>query len=185
MKNKLRTILCVLIATVFLMPLMGNTVVGSSTAEYHFNSYNVEIAWEKTPDLMVDGDKLYFAGTENDFQVELCNGNTCDGTDLGVITKVEIRANASYSINQATLILLPVFGGSDYGYEHSFEPQQYPNPRYSNWFDITNDKNAPKEWSWSDVSNLDCKVNASEDPGGGPFELHCSIVEIRVTYNPS
>ena len=185
MKNKQRTILCMLIATVFLMPLMGNTVVGSSTAEYHFNSYDISSeAWEKTPNLMVDGDKLYFAGTEIDTRTELCDGNTCGGTDLGEITKVEIRANASYYINQATLILLPVFG-SGYGDEHSFEPEEYPYPEYSNWFDITNDTNAPRDWSWSNVSNLDCKVNASKEPGGGPFELHCSILEIRVTYNPS
>ena len=178
MKNKQRTILCVMIAAFFLLPLMGNTALASDET-YYFDSYNAGEAWNKTPDLMVDGDEMYYAGTTYDGDVELCNGNTCDGTDLGTITKVEIRAKASYNETRPYLILRPVFSGGD-GDNHSFRPTAYPNASWSDWFDITNDSNAPRVWDWVHIDDLDCDVVAEAD--GGPLEIHCSMVQIQVTY---
>jgi hypothetical protein len=176
MKNKERTILCLLITTVFLMPLMGNTASASEEAYYYFNSYTGN-GWEHTPDDMVDGSLYTFAGTNNDEEIQQCNGNTCPGTESGRIDKVEIQAWASCNGSQSKIILQPIFDGGD-GYEHSFHPTSYPNASWSEWFDITNDDNAPDSWDWADVVGLDCEVESEVNEE----EVHCGMVQIRVTY---
>jgi len=178
MKNKQRTILCVLIATVFLMPLMGNTA-SASDETYDFNSYTGD-GWEHTPGDMVDGSENTFAGTEVS-ATQLCDDNSYSSGEPGTITKVEIRAKASYSINQAHLILQPIFDGEN-GAEYNFtNPPEHPDAGWSDWFDITTDNSAPRVWTWTNISNLDCNVTARY---AGSFELHCSIVQLRVTYTP-
>ncbi|EMR75041.1 hypothetical protein MBGDF03_01224 [Thermoplasmatales archaeon SCGC AB-540-F20] len=181
MKNKQRTILCVLIATVFLMLLMGNTALADDDT-YYFDNYDTEAAWEHTPEDMVDGSENTFAGT-NQSATQLCDDNSYSSGEPGTITKVEIRAKASYSINQAPLILQPIFDGVN-GAEYNFtNPPEHPNANWSDWFDITGDEMGPgvDRWEWTDIATLDCNVTARYV---GSFELHCSIVQLLVTYTP-
>ena len=49
-----------------------------------------------------------------------------------------------------------------------------------NWFDITNDTNAPA-WTWTDVTNLDLDIEAIVVVGG---KVKLGKVELRVTYVP-
>lgn len=49
---------------------------------------------------------------------------------------------------------------------------------WSPYFDITNDTNAPISWTWMDIDELDCDVEAFEGEG----KFLCSIVQLRVTY---
>ena len=148
---------------------------------YYFNSYNVGETWATSPGNMVDGSTSYYASTTNDGDIELCDANNCSTSDLGVIAKVELRAYGYYSGYQRDTILRPVFGGTTDGFNY---PQRTnATPSWSEWTDITHDFCAPQTWSWSDVENLDCDVEA--DMGYGLFTLYCSKVEIRVTYAPN
>jgi len=152
---------------------------------YYFDGYDdmpSGEAWEIDPGLMVDGNISFFARTSVDGDVEWCDDNTCDGSDLGVISKVEIRCYGYHADlqSQADIILRPVFSGQD-GYDHFF--QTSISGAWSSWFDITNDNNAPGVWDWYDVRDLDCDVESLKDPYGPPvFMLYCSKVEVRVTY---
>ncbi len=152
-----------------------------STATYYFNSYDTNQAWATNPANMVDGNTSTYASTTIDGDLERCNGNTCSGTNLGNITKVELRAYGYYSSNQRDIILRPVFGGINLGSEYPYEATSTAG--WSPWFDITNDAQAPGSWDWADIVNLDCEVIAEFIPGGPMFMLYCSKVEIRVVYD--
>lgn len=178
MKKKERTILCVLIATFFLMPLMGNTA-SASDETYYFNSYTGD-GWEHTPQDMVDGDEYTFGGTD-DNATQWCDDNSYSSGEPGTISKVEIRAKASYNISQAPLILQPIFDGVN-GAEYNFtNPPEHPDAGWSDWFDITGDVKGPGvgRWDWTDIATLDCNVTARY---AGSFVLHCSIIQLLVTY---
>lgn len=151
-----------------------------ATATYYFNSYSLLEAWETNPGNMVDADENTSAATTVDVDVELCTGNTCPGTYLGTITKVEIRTKGFYNPFgvKAAINLRPVFEAGD-GDSHMFLCGV--TAAWSQWFDITTDTNAPSPWDWDDVEGLDCDV-----VGGkmlpGVFTLWCYMVQIRITY---
>ncbi len=131
---------------------------------------------------MVDGFPFTFASTTIDVDVQLCDGNSYSGPPPSLkIKKVEIRALASSDPGGHILILRPVFGGITDGDDYQFNLSYYPE--YSQWFDITNDSAGPgaKNWTWSDIENLDCDVEAKNSGVSAQFIAFCSIVEIRVT----
>ncbi len=148
---------------------------------YYFNSYDNGEAWATNPSYMVDGNGNNYASTTIDGDIELCDGNNCSGSDLGVISKVELRICAYYSGGQRNILLRPVFGGSTDGLNIRYTPPGSGGV-WSPWFDITNDPSAPGTWTWSDVDNLDCDVEVENDPFGLPFTMYSSKVDIRVTY---
>ncbi len=165
-------------------PMTIFDVYGESvkTAKYYFNnltSSSQENAWATNPSYMVDGNTSTYASTTLDRDVEECTGNSCPGTDIGPISKVELRAYGYYATNQRDIILRPVFGGTVDGSDYHYDATTAPG--WSSWFDITDDNNAPESWSWSDVADLDCDVEA--ELGMFPFTLYCSKVEIRVIYS--
>ena len=138
--------------------------------------------WPTNPGYMVDGNISTYASTTIDGDVELCLTNTCNGTDYGTITRVEIRCRGYHGGCQADIILRPVFDGKDFDDNTFVTPSS--SGGWSPWFDITDDDLAPQFWDWSDVVGLDCDVEAKKDPMGPPsFTLYCSKVEVRVTYN--
>ncbi|UCF13476.1 MAG: hypothetical protein JSW06_04255 [Thermoplasmatales archaeon] len=150
----------------------------ASEVTYYFDRYDRKETWATNPGNMVDGSTSNYASTTSPADVELCNGNTCEGSDLGTILKVELRTHGYYSIDPHDIILRPVFDGENDGEDYAFDP--YDEPSWSQWFDITNDNNAPEEWNWSDIRYLDCDVEAENDIM--EFTLYCSKVEVRVTY---
>ena len=151
-----------------------------SESTYYFNAYDSGgEEWVMNPANMVDGDEGKASTTGINGDVELCIGNTCDGTDLGTISKVEIRAKIRYILvgsGNHKVRLRPVFAGGD-GDNHDTDTR--PRLTWTAWFDITTDTNAPSPWSWSDVQNLDCDV---ESVLSGCYDAACSKVEIRVTH---
>lgn len=150
-----------------------------SVITYYFNAYDTGVTeWETNPENMVDGDTGVYADTTINDDLQLLTGNTCAGSDIGTITKVEIRA-FNYIANVSRVYLTPVFGGTDDGDTENTNAGF--SGAWSSYFDITEDTNAPGTWGWSDVQNLDCKVAATYDAG----TLHVSKVEIRVTYTPA
>ena len=188
MKSNGKAILCVLIATIFLIPLIGNSVLSEGRGSYtwYFNDYDENEAWETNPENMVDGNTSTFASTSTAGDVQLLNESTYEPThENGTIIKVEIRAHGYYTgQQQPAIILRPVFGGTADGDDHYFYPPQgLFNANWSVWFDITVDRNAPFPWEWTDIRDLDCDVEARPDPAGPDgWTLYCSKVEIRVTY---
>lgn len=150
-------------------------------AVYYFND-EFESDWEY-PDYMVDGDYESFAYVEIDGIEQYCSLNTCEGEDLGDISKVEIRACGYYE-NQGTtadISLTPVYGGKTYGSEYIFDAPEGEPAAWSEWFDITNNGNVSLKWTWKNVQDLDCDVEAVGNESEG-FVLYCSKVDIRVTY---
>jgi len=147
------------------------------TTIYYFNSMDVgvDVTWETNPEKMIDGNYETTASTVTDGDIEALIGNTCPGTDLGNIIKMEVRAygNSSTSNN---VYLRPVFGGGD-GDNHNTHLGD--SGEWSDWFPITNDTNAPSTWSWSNVKDLDLDVEFEKNEIGG---ASIGIVQIRVTY---
>jgi hypothetical protein len=148
---------------------------------YYFDSYDNNEPWATSPGNMVDGSTSNYASTTTDGDIELCDGNNCSGSDIGTISKVELRVYAySTGLIQADMFIRPVFDGSTDGPNHPY--QTPPTPVWSPWFDITSDTNAPTSWTWTNVTNLDCDIESEYQQGGPGFTLYCSKVEIRVTY---
>jgi uncharacterized delta-60 repeat protein len=161
----------------------------ASDVTYYFNGYGAE-RWTNYPN-MTDGLTSSHAWTSGDGNTQLNTNNTCPGTDLGTITKVELRVHGGANLNPPTeedddIILRPVFGGTIDGTDYQVDMPASggvgaPNKDWSVWVDITNDSNAPSTWGWSDVQNLDCdvvhkQVNNLENMLAGK-------VEIRVAYS--
>ena len=111
----------------------------------------------------------------------MCNGNTCPGSNLGTIQKVELRAHCYKEGEAANLTLQPVLEehtGQNYTATPAGEPGWTP------WFDITTDLGHGSsglftQWTWKEIDTLSCNVKSSLMDG----VLFCSMVEIQVTYN--
>jgi hypothetical protein len=150
----------------------------AAQATYYFNNYDFREVWTNNPNYMVDGSTSNYASTSTDTDVELCDENNCSGTDLGVITKVEIRVHGYFTGDSRNIILRPVFGGTTDGSNNNFQAPTAIGA-WSPWFDITSGLGST--WSWTDVDNLDCDVEMGT--GMLPATVYASKVEVRVTYN--
>lgn len=154
-----------------------------ATVTYYFDAYSGTDNWTTNPANMVDGNTGTFASTTTrltDYQDN--TGNTCPGTDLGTITKVELRAYGYYQTSGGVnLRLIPRFGGSSNGDNHDLALGT--SAAWTSWADITADTNAPGSWAWSDVDNLDVRVAGSW--GTGSRTVYCAKIEIQVTYTAS
>ncbi len=150
------------------------------TVTYYFNAYGAE-AWETAPASMTDNILTNYASTNNKDEVQLNNANNCSGADLGLISKVELRAYG-YTGDNDYIKIRPVFAGVNDGSDYSWNPMP-TSPAWSGYFDITTDPSAPASWTWSDVQNLDADIQAIRL--GGPDITYIAKVEIRVTYNPA
>lgn len=181
-----KILLCLLIATAFVIPLLGNTALSEDRSTeivwFYFDDYDHFYECWSGPGEMVDGDPDDYAFTTTDGDEELCNANNCSGSGSGTITGVEIAAKGYYTGSYRDIILCPVFSGSDEGDDHIFDdvPEGIGNADWSDWFDITDDDNTHEWWTWSNVQELDVMVTAGT--GGTAFALFCSMVKIRVTY---
>ena len=127
---------------------------------------------------MVDNILANYASCRVDLGIEWLTGNNCTGTDLGNISKVEIRAYG-YSLQAEEYVSLrPVFTGGD-GTDHD-AVLPLATGAWGSYIDITTDTNAPSPWTWSNVSTLDCDVVCHHTP---PTDYnYVAKVEIRVTY---
>jgi hypothetical protein len=149
------------------------------TVTYYFNSYDNTIdVWETNPELMVDSDEDTPARTTVDNDTETLNHTTCDGTNLGTITKVELRWKGYTTGGSISMFLTPIFTGG------SGDPHSTPFETENVWcdpIDITSDTNNPGTWGWGDVKVLNCLVAASAKLGSDT--IFCGKVEIIVTYD--
>jgi hypothetical protein len=156
----------------------------ASEITYYFDGYNASVAWSTNPSYMVDGNESIYASTSmpGPNAVEKCINNTCDGSYLGNISKVELRCKAYCSnIPVVGMNLTPVFNGNSPGSQYTYNATSGPSGNWSQWFDITSGLPSA-QWNWYNVKNLDCDVLAPDLRDS--FTLYCSKVEVRVTYNP-
>lgn len=144
---------------------------------YYFESYDEGgIEWTTTPEYAVDNILTNYASTTVNNQQEALLTNTCIGTDLGIITKVELRAYA-YSDADDELYLIPVFDilvGDDYITVPGVTPD------WGEYQDITSDEDAPSPWTWADIVSLKCMIELDDTSKGNT--MHVAKVEIKVTY---
>ena len=128
--------------------------------------------------VLKDGSIETFADSISTGGVQLLTANTCDGTDLGTITDVELRAYGKTSDNGVHVYLRPVFAGGD-GDDTNTGLTDSGSNVWGDYIDITSDTNAPV-WAWSDVVALDCDILKFD--GAAPLPCQVGKVEIRVTY---
>ena len=153
----------------------------ASQQTFSFDSYDGNEAWEGSPEYMVDGLTDSFAYTNTDGANQLLDGITCSGGN-GTILKVELRAHCYLEGEGANITLRPQLeqtAGQNYT---AAAPEG--EAAWTSWFDITSDLGHGSggfstAWTWEEVRSLDCRVIASLAEG----TLHCSMVELRVTYN--
>jgi PKD repeat protein len=148
----------------------------TSTEVYHYIE-NQEGDWEY-PEYMVDGDEETFAYAQSDGLEQLCLTSSCEGEDLGTIYQVELRACGMREGSPSEIFITPVFNGTVYGESFVFQLPE-GEPGWSDWYNITNDPDAPGVWNWSDITALDCHV---ESNGTGEIMVSCSKIEVRVSY---
>ena len=161
------------------------TTDSSTTGTYYFNGYDSGVEeWSTNPSYMSDNNTANYASTSTDNQIHLLDSNTNGGSDLGTITKVEMRAYSYQDTGSTgTIDLRPVFSGGD-GDNHNFTPANGSGSAgWSSYFDITSDTNAPSTWTWSDIQSLDNDVEWNS--GGAGNTGYVSKVEIQVTYEDS
>ncbi len=144
---------------------------------YHFNARG-DAVWAN-PDNIVDNNLVTFGSTATDGAAQVLTGNSCPGTDLGTITKVELRLFGKGD-GDDRIDITPIFSAGD-GNMHPTTPVVLPGD-WTPYVEITNDTNHP-DWSlWSHIQVLDCKLGFTKVAKGNI--AHCSKVEIRVTYTP-
>ncbi|MFX0053000.1 MAG: DUF2341 domain-containing protein, partial [Candidatus Hermodarchaeota archaeon] len=145
---------------------------------YYFNGYDSSEAWPYDPQNSVDGDEQSRCHTDwinpSNNESHVFNSNTAPGTDLGSITKIEIRGRIDV-YGSGKYYITPVFSTGN-GSTRLFQ-NIYTD--WTSWIDITSDPNAPIYWTWLDVKNLNVRVMAS-DPASHDNSLY--KMEIRVTY---
>lgn len=153
----------------------------ADTAVYEFNARNASPAdpWDTNPANMIDGTYDSYAETDSTGDEEELTANECDGTDLGTISAVELRAYG-YGDGGDWVYLKPVFGGSDAGDDHTVLAQA--GAAWSAWQDITTDTNAPDWSSWTQIQDLDCRAEYIKD--GKANTMYCGMVQVQVTYDP-
>jgi hypothetical protein len=152
-----------------------------ASVTYYFDGYDTGEAWETNPSYMVDGSLSNFARSTISLDCELCNSNNCSqGTNLGTITKVELRVYGNHSGSSGYIKLIPVINGQNGQGDYTFSTSS--SPAWSQWFDITNDGAAPETWTWQNITEMDCRVLI---PYIGSYDMWCAKVEIRVTYKPN
>ncbi|KKK96612.1 hypothetical protein LCGC14_2661040, partial [marine sediment metagenome] len=137
----------------------------SEEVTYYFNSRSTG-NWTD-PDNMIDGDTGTDASTASNGTTERLDGNTCPGTDLGTITKVEVRVYG-YGDGDDRIDL----------WQTLYEITMPTTPGWSAYVDVTSTIN-----TWDEVVTQFVDIEFNKVGKGGT--MRCAKVEIRVTYTPT
>jgi hypothetical protein len=135
----------------------------------YYNAYNVIGDWTNEPNAFDGNESTYaYAGAPGKFLE--ATGTNHDGSDLGTITKVEIR-------------YLGYTGGGD-GIEYGVGANQYVQvaPAAKGWtayYDIT----SWYTWTWNLIQTHTMGFEYWKT--GGAAEVDCYKIELLVTYSPS
>jgi len=146
-------------------------------ATFRWTNYTGGLSYD--PSYLVDGILTNYASEDSPAGDAICTTNQCDGTDLGTISAVEIRAYG-YAVGDDDFNLQPQFNqGLAVGDNHFWAPTGAP--AWGSYFNITLDSNAPSPWTWTDIQNL--YLHLDYDKVGPKSNLiYVAQVEVRVTY---
>ncbi len=136
---------------------------------YYWNAYT-DAVWTD-PGNMIDGLLTNYGSTATDGAIQVLDGNTCLGTDLGTITAVEGRAYGYGDADDQIIVYFRSNGGL-WG-TLTFAPGI--NPVWSSY-------QALAPITWVEIVALLAKVEFNKSGKGNT--MHCAKVEIRVTYTP-
>lgn len=128
------------------------------------------------PNNMIDNNLETFASESVDEDYARINGTTCLGTDLGIITKVEVRP---YGYGDGNDKIDFSFSSLQ---EVEYEVTMPASAGWGTWCNVTDD---PKigGWTWAKIATPVWYVSYDKVGAGNP--MYCAKVEIRVTYTPS
>ena len=183
MKNK---IISIITLAIFLFSMIGSPSVSAveMTTEFTFLINDGRMVWESNYNNMDDGDEDTYASTTHSQDVQRLSSGV-DFEETYEITAVHLKVRAYWTSAERDIVLQPIFSGNKNGDLHPFNCQQgvpqSPSEGWSSWINITNDTNAHSYWTWDDVEELCCNVTVGDGSSG--FNLYCSIVKCRVTYN--
>jgi len=161
----------------------------SFTVVYYFDADSTSSNWTN-PGNMVDGNTNTFAkaGADHGVYVQINTSSTVPPSTTRNVETVKIRVYGrdGYGPNISAFNIYPLFNGTQ-GNPQNLRSFLGPVRSWTPWIDITNDPNAPETWQWSDVINLDTRVEAIiGSPGGGlGDQLEVNKIEIEVTYTES
>lgn len=141
--------------------------------------FDVGLGVWSDPSYAFDNILSNFASTANDGYYEQGQETNCDGTDLGTITKVEIRLYAYGDGNDRIDIS---FGGSPTTPEYQLIPAA--SEGWTGYVDVTSDPNV-NGWTWAKIADPTPDCILEYDKSGKGNTMYCAKVEIRVTYTPS
>jgi len=141
---------------------------------YYLDGYNASFPWDNDPEKMVDNILTNYATTKSDGDIQVLNSNTCPGTNLGTITKVEVRYYGYGDGDDKLNITCKADA-------HQTIPNASP-ATWSSYIDITNDSVAPDPWTWADIQA--CGMNLTYIKVGKANLMYIAKAEIRVTYTP-
>jgi len=137
------------------------------------------------PSYMIDGILTNYAYTANDGELAPLGETTSPGSNLGTISKVELRAYG-YGDGDDRIDL-------SFNNEGSVGSPEYQltvpaSPGWSSYVDVTNDPSVDG-WTWAKIKDLTAETSyylfVEFDKSGKGNTMHCAKVEIRVTYTPS
>lgn len=160
----------------------------SFTETYYFNDTTAINSNWTNPQNMVDGNLNTFAqaGSLPGAFIQLNASNNAPSSTTRNVEKVEMRVYGrdGSGPNISAFNLYPVFGGMVQGNAQNLRSFLGPVKSWTPWIDITEDPQAPSEWQWSDVTNLQTKVETMiGSPGGGLGDiLEVHKIELQVTY---
>lgn len=145
------------------------------TSTFYFNARSATSYWETEPDNMVDGNTSTRAKTTSNHRIQELTGNTSLAVPDSIIFKVELRSHAYGQQGNRGMYFIPLFGGLLAGSTYNYTGL---GGTWSDYVNITSDANAPVQWDWDDVANLDVRIATSGAAGGA----NVSKVELRVSY---
>ncbi|PLW80538.1 hypothetical protein C0585_02090 [Candidatus Woesearchaeota archaeon] len=152
---------------------------GSSSEVYYFDDYN-ETTIVSNSDNLVDGSTSNYAADLTDGHYIILNSTNYSSAPDGQITSVEIRTYWGIDSSIQQLFYTPIFSGDSYGDQYVDTYNSVNPPNWSVWFDITSGTNAPSSWSWTDIEDLNLKIELNTS-GGSMYLLY--MVELRVNYS--
>ena len=160
---------------------------GPVTQTWYFDNFSFSNWTHYLPRLVDEDNNSAALSNGRHRRCFVLDSNTCNESDLGVISKVELVALVSGTSGNPSLWqhiiyrLIPVFNGVSgdvYSYEWSVGDGRV-------WFscDITGDSGAPSVWSWGDVVGLGCEFWDWEHDRESSMCGYGYRVGVRVTYS--
>lgn len=142
---------------------------------YYYDAY-VASQWAN-PANIVDGSLATYASCASSGDEVIVSSTTSDGTNLGTITKVELRGYGYGDGNDRIDFSFHVSRDTEY---------QVTMPASEGWCayqDVTDDPYI-NGWTWAKVANAPpyLRLEYAKVKAGNP--IYCAKVEIRVTYTP-